>query len=131
MRDPGEQLGAPVAGDGPYPAPTRRRRQPSARSVRDSCSSSCARDPTILRFEAPNAAFELVVGAREVLPVVALHQVRTQVSEDLQEVRQTFLLQLTEAGVGHLLGHLLPPGIQTLPHRGIGDDLVGLGPTPI
>src|SRR5947208_17170462 len=43
-------------------------------------------DAAILRLESPNAAFHLVVRARKVLPVVALHQVRAQIGEDLQEL---------------------------------------------
>src|SRR6266567_1040085 len=61
----------------------------------------------ILRLESANAAFQLVVGTRKVLPVIALHQVRTQVREHLQELGQASLFQFRERAIRCLLSQFL------------------------
>src|SRR6266567_1492850 len=61
-------------------------------------------DAAILRLEGANAAFQLVVRARERLPIVTLHQVRTLVGEHLQKLGETLLLQLRERAVAQAPG---------------------------
>ena len=51
-----------------------------------------AADAAVARLEPADAAFHLIVGAREALPVVALHQVRPQIGELLQELGKALLL---------------------------------------
>src|SRR6266568_553759 len=59
-------------------------------------------DAAVARLEGADAAFHLIVGAREALPVVALHQVRPQVGELLQERGEALLLQLREGAIGQV-----------------------------
>ena len=62
-------------------------------------------------------------GAGKILPVVALHQVRAQVGEHLQELGKALPLQFAKRAVGQLLGHLFAPGIQAASHRGVAHHL--------
>src|SRR5258707_2792989 len=66
----------------------------------------------ILSLESANASFHVVVGTRKVLPVIALHQVWTQIREHLQELAQANLFQFRESVIRCLLGPILPPRIQ-------------------
>ena len=61
-----------------------------------------AADAAVARLESTDASFHLIVGAREALPVVALHQVRPQVGKLLQELGEALLLQLAKRAVGQL-----------------------------
>src|SRR5258708_1715058 len=74
---------------------------------------------TILRLEAANAALHVVVGARKVLPVVALHQIGPQIGEYLQELGEALLLQLGKRAISQSCSHALPPAIQAASHRHI------------
>ena len=100
-------------------------------SAANNCSNSCAHDPTILRFECANAAFHVIVGTWEVLPVVALHQVRAQVGEHLQELGQALLLLLGKRAVGQVSCHLLSPAIQAASYCFVPHALSRLSPTSI
>ncbi len=82
----------------------------------------------ILCLQSANAAFQLVVGTRKVLPVIALHQVRTQVREHLQELSQTSLFQFRERAIRSLLSQFFPPRVQTCSHRCIAHDVSRLHP---
>src|SRR2546428_693251 len=88
-------------------------------------------DASIARLEAANTAFHLVVGAREVFAVIALHQVRSQVGEHLQELGEAFPLQLGKGSIGQVSRHLLAPGIQAASHRRIAHYLSLLRPAAV
>src|SRR5260221_11700830 len=59
-------------------------------------------DAAIARLEGADAAFHLIVGARETLLVVALHQVRPQVGELLQKRGEALLLQFAQRAIGQV-----------------------------
>ena len=59
-------------------------------------------DAAVTHLEPADAAFHLIVGAWEPLPVVALHQVRPQVAELLQERGEALLFQLRERAIGQV-----------------------------
>src|SRR5260370_8106647 len=67
----------------------------------------------ILRLEPANAALHVVVGAGKVLPVVALHQVRSQVGEHVEELGEPLPLQLGKRPITPLTAHALTPSIPT------------------
>src|SRR5947209_13010952 len=58
-------------------------------------------------------------GARKVPAVVALHQVRAQVGEHLQELTEALPLQLAKRPIAQVLRHLFAPRIQAASHCGI------------
>src|SRR2546421_10763316 len=82
----------------------------------------------IARLEAANTAFHLVVGPREGLPIVTLHQMRSQVGELLQELAEALLLQVAECAISQALRHVLPPSIQALSNGLIAHDCSRLRP---
>ncbi len=88
-------------------------------------------DAAVPCLETAHAAFELVVGARKRLAVVALHQVRAEVGELLQELGEAGLLQFRERAVPQLLCQKLAPGIQAASHHRMAHDLCGLRPTAV
>lgn len=59
-------------------------------------------DAALARLEPADAAFHLIVGAREALPVVALHQVRPQVGELLEELGEALLLQIAQRAISQV-----------------------------
>src|SRR5512135_931209 len=59
-------------------------------------------DAAVTHLEPADAAFHLIVGAWEPLPVVALHQVWPQVAELLQERGEALLFQLRERAIGQV-----------------------------
>src|SRR6266566_3830427 len=59
-------------------------------------------DAAVACLEPTDAAFHLIVGTREALPVVALHQVRPQVGELLQERGEALPLQFRERAIGQV-----------------------------
>jgi hypothetical protein len=88
-------------------------------------------DAAIRRFEATNAALQVVIRTRKILPVIALHQVWTQVREHLQELAQACLLQLRKHTLGQLVGERLTPAIQAMAHGLVAHDLPKACPTAI
>src|SRR6266568_611648 len=90
-----------------------------------------ATDASIARLEAANAAFHLVVGARERFPIVALDEMRSQVGEHLQELPQTLLLEWTERPVCQVPSQALTPVIETTPDLGIAQAFSWLGPAAV
>src|SRR6266852_6859168 len=64
-----------------------------------------ATDAAVARLESTNAALHVVVCPGKVLPVIALHQVRPQVGEHLQELGEALPLQLGKAAIAQVLGH--------------------------
>src|SRR5712692_4780300 len=84
-----------------------------------------ATDAAVARLESTNAALHVVVCPGKVLPVIALHQVRPQVGEHLQELGEALPLQLGKAAIAQVLGHLLTPAIQATSHRGIAHRFSG------
>src|SRR5258708_10663349 len=59
-------------------------------------------DAAVARLEPTDAAFHLIVGTREALPVVTLHPVRPPGCELLQGCGDGLLLQLRERAIGHV-----------------------------
>jgi hypothetical protein len=95
-----------------HPVPTSHNRRHSAHSAsRVAVPILAAADAAVTRLEATDAALQLVIGTRERLAVVALHQVRAQVGELLQELGEAHLLQLRERAIRQLLCQKLAPGI--------------------
>ena len=90
-----------------------------------------ATDAAVARFEATNAPFHLVVGAWEILPVVALDEMRPQVGEYVQQLCQAFLLKGTQGVIRQMLRHRLPPRIKAVSDGFIAHHLSGLRPTAI
>src|SRR5260370_27876343 len=82
-----------------------------------------AADAAVARLESADTPFHLIIGAREILPVVTLHQVRPQVSEHLQELGQTWLLLIGKAAITQVPGHLLTPPIHAASHCRISHSL--------
>jgi len=90
-----------------------------------------ATDAAVARLESTNAALHVVVCPGEVLPVIALHQVRPQVGEHLQELTETLPLQLAKRAIGQKLGHLCAPHIQAASHRRVAHALSLLCPVAV
>jgi len=90
-----------------------------------------ATDTAVARLEPSDTAFHLIVGTWELLPIVALHQVRPQVGEHLQELGQTFLLQFAKGAIAELFSHALAPAIQAASYRCIAHFLSLLRPVPV
>src|SRR5205807_2689327 len=76
-----------------------------------------ATDAAGARLEPTDTALHVSVGARELLTIVALHQVRPQVGEDLQELAEILPLSLAEGAIAQSGCQLLAPAIQTTAER--------------
>ena len=70
-------------------------------------------------------------GAGKVLAVVALHKVRAQIGEHLQELVEALSLQLAKRAVAQELGLLFAPRIQATCHRGVAHHLPRLSPAAV
>src|SRR5258706_2251091 len=76
-----------------------------------------ATDAAVARLEPTNTGFHVIVGAWELLLIVALHQVGPQVGEDLQELGKRFPLLLRHRAITEPSLPLLPPAIHATSDR--------------
>lgn len=77
------------------------------------------------RFQSSDAAFHLVLGARNILPIVALHQRGPQIRASLEELGQALAFQLRKVVFEQVPGHLLSPAVSEISHRGIASSVSG------
>jgi len=80
-----------------------------------------ATDAAIARFDSTNAAFEIIVGTREVFHIITAHQMGTHVQKGL-----TKRFESLRKGLGGIEGpqitlKLFEPAIQPFAYGGVGD----------
>src|SRR5258708_16929948 len=88
-------------------------------------------DAPITSLDGTDVALHLIVGAWKLGHIVAVDQVRSQVREHLQEMREAVLLIVMEHAALRQCLQFPIPGIEALPDLLVGDLFFSLGPTAV